>query len=236
MPIHLDLYWNDPEACFISPAADAALTYVLSESEVTYNSLSSSSIESYFASNTVNVHAREYKHCYNNVASGSSQVLLRIPSNTTNTAAVISFLQSQSNLNNISKEKLENCFFNVSNYNSVDMRVNTRSIYAEKLQDYAVSDLYHQLAHTFPEIQSSRAITATEFAFGASFVLCQNLSGAPRQFQRSLISGITSSRLNIDMALKLEFKAPLTDTLQVDSFVLSQILYRFVNGTIELIQ
>ena len=182
----------------------------------------------------MDIHSAQYKHAYNNIPSGTSQVILRVPANTTNTAGIISFIQPQAQVNDFTSEKLENAFFPVSNYQSVDLRVNTKSIYEERLEDFAVSDLYHQIAHLFPRIKNSRAITASAFAAGNEFVLCQSLSGAPRQFRHALMSGIQSSRLNIDMGLRLEFTAPLAATMQVDSFVLSEVKYSFANGMITL--
>jgi len=137
-------------------------------------------------------------------------------------------------VNDITQEKLENANIPATDLAEVDFRIATRSIYSEPLDD--VSQYYNQLKHLYPQISKSRYFTPSGIE-GNQFVQAVNLSGAPGQFGGvggSLVSGVQSSTLNTDMSMKLTFNAPTTSVIECSHFVLSDVVYTFTNGMINV--
>ena len=230
--LHIDLYFSNPSECFLS--TDTALTYTFQKPELNWMALYSQSLDMHYSRSVVSYHSTNYGHRYNQIQSGTSQVNLSIPSNSSNVSGIITFVRDQA-LNtgsDITKEKLENCFYNATEYEQSDFRVATKSIYDEPLGP-DINEYYAQLHHQFPEISTSRHITPVGFQ-GNQFIHAVNLSGAPTQYTRNLVSGVRSSILNTDMHLQIRFKNPTTVTLQLDHYVISDVVYSFANGRITL--
>jgi len=183
----------------------------------------------------VSIHCTEHGHRYNQIAAGTSSVNLLVPSHHSNCSGVLTFMRDQNNnVSDITQDKLENCNIPAVDLQEVDYRIATRSIYAEPLDD--ISQFYEQLRHLYPSISSSRHYTPTGIE-GNQFVQAVNLSGAPGQFggvSGSLVSGVQSSTLNTDMSLKLTFNAPTASVIQCDHFVLSDVVYTFSRGMIDV--
>ena len=232
-PVHVDIYFAEPSTCFLS--SDTALTYSLTDFELNWSALYSPSLDQHYASNSVSIHVTEFGHRYNQIAAGTSQINLLIPSNHSNCSGILTFMRDQNtNVSDITQEKLENANVPATDLAEVDFRIATRSIYAEPLDD--VSQYYNQLKHLYPQISKSRYFTPTGIE-SSQFVQAVNLSGAPGQFGGvggSLVSGVQSSTLNTDMSMKLTFNAPTTSVIECSHYVLSDVVYTFMNGMINV--
>ena len=233
LPVHIDLYFADPKKCFKS--SDADLTYTLNDLELNYSSLFSKSLDQYYGSKRVSVHATEHGHRYNYINTGSTSVNLLVPSNASNCSGVLSFLRIHANVNDITQEKYDNAFLPATFIQELDYRIGTRSIFDEPLS--AINEYYDQIHHLYPEISKSRYFTPDGFK-GPQHVISVNLSGAPSQFggvmEGSLISGVSSSQLVTDMSMKLTFNAASFTNIQCDHFVLSDIVYSYSKGIISV--
>ena len=230
--LHIDLYFSNPSECFLS--TDTALSYSFQKAELNWMALYSQSLDMHYSRSVVTYHSQNYSHRYNQIQSGTSQVNLAIPSNSSNVSGILTFTRNQA-LNtgsDITQEKLENCFYHATEYDQSDFRIATKSIYDEPLGP-DINEYYQQLHHQFPEISRSRHMTPSGFQTD-QFIHAVNLSGAPVQYNKNLVSGVRSSVLNTDMHLQLRFKSPTTVTLQLDHYVISDVVYSFANGRITL--
>ena len=232
-PVHIDLYFAQPSTCFLS--TDTALTYTFTDFELNWHSLYSPSLESHYRSSPVPIHCTEFGHRYNTIGASTTKINLLIPSQHSNCSGILTWLRDQTNnVNDITQDKLEYSSMPATDLAEFDFKIATRSIYAEPPDDH--SQYYTQLKHLYPSISSSRYFTPAGFV-GDQFIHAVNLSGAPAQFggaSGSLISGVQSSTLNTDMAITYTFAAPTASVLQADHFVMSDVVYTFRNGQIDL--
>jgi hypothetical protein len=232
-PISIDLYLSQPSECFIS--TDADLTYTLTDVELNWSSLYSRSLDQYYGGRQVSVHSTDYGHRYNYISPATKSVHIQLPDQSSNCAGVISMLRNQTNnISDITREKLENAFVHGSYIEAIDFKIGTKSIYDSPLGP-DVSEYYDQFHHLFPNVSTSRYFTPDGYAGGQNVVAC-NLSGAPSQFNGvsgNLLSGISSAKLVTDMSMQITFHDPTTGPIQVDSFLISDIVYSYMpNGMI----
>jgi hypothetical protein len=229
-PLHIDLYFSDPAVCFLS--TDSSLTYSFDSLELNWDALYSASLNAHYSGSPVSHHATMYGHRYNFIPTASSTVNLAIPSNSSNVSGILTFLRDQTNhVSDITQNKLENCNFHATGIEEVDFKIATKSIYDEKLGP-DINEYYEQFHHLFPTVSTSRHYTPDGFT-GNQFILATNLSGSPRQFHDELVSGVQSANLNTDMHLQIKFASP-SPNLQCDHWVLSDVVYTFNRGRIDV--
>jgi hypothetical protein len=235
-PIHIDLWFAEASVAFLS-VDDADLQYSLTDFSLQWHSLYSSSLDAHYGQGPVNIHCTEFGHRYNHIAAGTSSINLLIPSHHSNCSGIVTMFREQSTVNDITEETLENCSaVFADDLESFDYRIATRSVYSEPLND--VHEYYEELRHLFPRISTSRYFTAEGFENG-QFVHAVNLSGGPAQFGGAgqdgmLTSGVKSSSLVTDMSMKLNFAAPTEHAIEASHFVLSDVVYSFRGGMIDV--
>ena len=223
-PLHIEIYWAAPQSCFISN--DPSLTYSISDLELNWSSVYSASFDNLYRSESITIHCQDYGHRYNYITTGTTTSNILIPSSSSNVSSILTWIRNQQENTgyDITKEKYEYVSIPATDIAEVDFRISTKSIYEEPTT--SPHDWYNELHHAFPSISTSRYFTGDGYK-GNQNVLAISLSGAPRQFSHALLSGIQTSILNTDMVLQIMFNGPTTEQLQLDSYVISDVIYRF---------
>lgn len=219
---HIDLWFSDANKIFRS--TDTAINYICENLELLYDAISSPSIDQYFSTNTVSMNALEYEHVYRVVNVGSTKVNIQLPSNRTNCSGVVSFFRNQADLADVTVQKLAGGNVPMTAFEETDMKINTRTIYQEaRGNDGHADDWYKEASHLSPELQGSKYFTSSGWE-GSDFVVCANLSGAPSSFHKRFLSGVRTSNLTTDPSQEIKFAAPTTALIQVDSYVISNVV------------
>ena len=226
----MDVWFSDPNKIF--KTTDTAVTYRLEEFELLYDALSSPSLDKFYSSNNVQFHGTEYEHVYSEIPTGTTTVNLQLPSNRSNCAGTLTIVRPASNIADTTVQKLEDGFYSMSNFKETDMRVNTKSIYMEEREK--ADEWYKELSHLFPEVDESKHFDPEQF-YGGQFMLASNLSGAPSQFHKRLLSGVRTSLLTTDLSQEIEFSAPTTTALRVDTYVVSDVIYSYSKGRMQVL-
>ena len=222
--LHIEYFLGSAQsvlACDSSDNTPSTASYSLYEIEMLSTYLSSKSIQSFFASNPLQISCTDYSYRYNQVSSQTS--MLKISSSYTSLNAILGYFRQGIVLTG--RENKRTTSFTAYAVASIQMFVNNVQMYDVPL--VGVPQQFQQFLEAFPSIESSDYYT--DFAHSSQHLIVVNLRAAPREFHHVVTSGTSTSTLNSDLCLQLNTTNSLAGLdVALESFLCADVVLHMV--------
>ena len=212
--IHIEFYLGTSTSVLACATSNVG-TYSIYDIEMHSHYLSSKSIQSFFASNPVQMSCVDYSYRFNTV--GSTVNMLKISSSYTSLNAVVGYLR-MSMVNNALVNKRLNAY-NPAGITSMQFFANNVQIYDIPIETR--NQQFREFLEAFPSVESSDYYT--DFNDTAQFLVCVNLRASPKEFVHQITSGLQTSSLNSDLCLQLNLPYVQAD-LALESFLVADVI------------
>jgi hypothetical protein len=217
--LHIEITLSPPNKCLWQTDADKQdLDYEISNVQLLYSMIRSPSISSYFNSNGVQFHIKDYQLRYSNI--NDQKALVRFSSSHQNLDSIVTLVRKQSYLNNINRPSKFDYTESAENVEKTNLFINGQLFYDEDIS--SPFERWVHLKSVFPEIANSEFFDAETFSTNGH-VICNRLASAPHRFTH-LLSGTKTASLNSDVVLKLDLVVAPTETLVATSFLTASAL------------
>ena len=219
-----ELHLDDPQNCLSSD--NPQFTYSLSKIECLAQYIRSPSLSSYFQSNPLQFHVRDYTMRYSTI--NERNALVRMSSSHTSVDSIITLLRSADRLNGgraIADKKGER----INGLESTNLYVNSKQFYDIDVD--SVAQRWQHFKSVYPHVKHSSEFTDFD---STSHVITTKLSASPVEFSDRLISGVKSSSLNTDIVQKLTFVDQPVSPIIATSFISSSVLIYLDSNTKDL--
>jgi len=204
----------------ICALVDVTSSWVISNFEIHCDYVQSNTISEYFNSNPFRVSVTDYQWTQNSFLSATN-ALLRIPSNSTSLAKILTILRDPVFSQGIvTADKNRVASVSGSNIMEYNVRMNQQYLYPQSIDGYGKLsvEMYEEFVDAFPEVKHSLFYDST-FLTGYKNRIAINLESCPVKFRDQLVSGVKTSDLNESITLEILFASPVT--CRVDSFLFS---------------
>ena len=215
--IHIEFYLGMPQSVLGCANPTKLGTYSIYDIEMHSHYLSSKSIQSFFASNPVQMSCIDYSYRFNTVPSTVN--MLKISSSYTSLNAVVGYL------------RMPNVYAAESGYNRrlqsypaggiVSMQFYAKNIALYDIPIETRNQQFREFLEAFPSVEHSDYYT--DFSNQAQFLVCVNMRASPKEFVHQITSGLQTSSLNSDLCLQLNMQYTQSD-LALESFLIADVI------------
>ena len=211
--IHIEYYLADGNLVINSP--DQASTFTISDIELHSNYLSSKSITNFFNANpNASFSVTDYSHRFFNVNGQTS--VLKISSANTSLNSIVCFFHPDNMGDTTARQRYEHGMRYSTSIKSYQLFVNTLAYYDQPVD--SLEQAWEHFSKSFPQAEHSMFYNDWD----TQFLLTCDLRAAPKEFSKHITSGVKTSALNSDLALKVDFlPGGQAVPLVVDCFLMS---------------
>jgi hypothetical protein len=217
--LHIEITLAHPSKClWQTDSTKQDLDYQISNVQLLYSMIRSPSISSWFNSNGVQFHIKDYQHRYANVQ--DQKALVRFSSSHQNLDSIVTLVRQQSFLSNINRPGKFDYTDSAANIEKTNMFINGQLFYEEDIS--SPFERWVHMKSVYPDIKNSEFFNSEKYGTNGH-VICNRLASAPHRFTH-LLSGTKTSSLNSDVVLKLDLVATPPETLVATSFLTASAL------------
>ena len=212
----LELWTNKAEDCLTSPTdVTGAFDFRLERVEVDCRYLKSPSLSAYFNANPIKFSVVDYSHRYESIL--TKQALVRFSSSHSSLDKFLVIFRDSATATGGTKVKDKFNTFTLSDLLEANVYINSH-LYKEEDID-SIQECWAEARKAFPDLACSDWFDLDYKT--SKFFFALNLTSAPHDFYKKIQSGVKSSSLNSDIALKLNLAAIPTAPIRVDMYLIS---------------